>query len=79
MPRRGTTNSCAETVPNAQEVQIGMVQRSAVRERSGGHAHCEGQARAIQTRRMQQWRVAPHFDPPPDARSVQVRGVNLAC
>ena len=48
MPRRGTTNSCAETVPNAQEVQIGMLQRSAVRERGGG---CEGQARAIQTRR----------------------------
>ena len=23
MPRRGTTNSCAETVPNAQEIQIG--------------------------------------------------------
>ena len=58
MPRRGTTNSCAETVPNAQEVQIGMLQRSAVRERSGGYANCEGQARAIHTRRMQQWRTA---------------------
>ena len=33
MPRRGTTNSCAETMPNAQEIQIGMHQRSAVRER----------------------------------------------
>ena len=86
MPRRGTTNSCAERAPNAQEVQIGMLQRSAVRERSGGYAHCDGQARAIQTRRMQQcgywlrkWRIAPHFDPPPDARSVQVRDVKLAC
>ena len=54
MPRRCTTNSCGDTVPNAQEIQIGMPQRSAVRERSGGYARCEGQARAIQTRRMQQ-------------------------
>ena len=43
MPRRGTTNSCAETVPNTQEIQIGMLQRSAVRERSGGYAHCKQQ------------------------------------
>ena len=37
--------------PNIQEIQIEMLQRSAVRERSGGYARCEGQARAIQTRR----------------------------
>ena len=86
VPRQVTTNSCAETVPNAQDIQIGMLQRSAVRERSGGYAPCEGQACAIQTRRKQprgcrfrKWRIAPHFDPPPDARNVQVRDVNLAC
>ena len=31
-----------QTVPNAQEIQIGMPQRSAVRGRSGGYARCEG-------------------------------------
>ena len=50
MPRRCTTNSCAETVPNVQEIQIGMLLCNA-RERSGGFARCEGQARAIQTRK----------------------------
>ena len=34
----------AETVPNTQEIQIGMLQHSAVRERSGGYARREGQA-----------------------------------
>ena len=38
MPRRCTTNSCAETVPNVQEIQIGMLQCIAARERSGGFA-----------------------------------------
>ena len=45
MPRRCMINSCAETVPNAQEIQIEMLQHSAVRERSGGYARREGQAR----------------------------------
>ena len=74
MPRRCTTNSSGD------EIQIGMLQCSAARERSGGHALCEGQARAIQTRRMQQcgcwlrkWRMAPHVDPPPDAVHRQDR------
>ena len=58
MPRRCTTNSDAETVPNVQEIQIGMLQRSAVRERSGGYACCERQARAIQTRRRHR---GPHY------------------
>ena len=83
MPRRGTTSSCAETVPNAQEIQIGMLQHSAVRERSGGYARREGQARGFRHAGSSNvvagyGRIASHFDPPPDARSVQVRDVNLA-
>ena len=68
MPRRCTTGSCAQTVPNAQEIQIGMLHYSAVRERSGGYARREGQARRFRRAGCsnvafwsRKWRIAPHF------------------
>ena len=69
--RRGDARQTVvqEQYPTPRRSRIGMLQRSAVGERSGR------QTRRKQQRgcRLRKWR-AQHFDPPPDARNVQVLG-----